>query len=41
MKKIDMVDLIENILPTTLGVNYDILEKEVLGPIELLPIQTR
>ncbi len=34
-----MVDLIENILPTTLGVNYDILEKEVLGPDpKLLPI---
>ena len=33
-ENIDMVDLIENILPTTLGVNYDILEKEVLGPIE-------
>ncbi|MDC5547674.1 ImmA/IrrE family metallo-endopeptidase, partial [Acinetobacter baumannii] len=33
-QNIDMVDLIENILPTKLGVNYDILEKEVLGPIE-------
>jgi hypothetical protein len=33
-ENIDMVDLIENILPTTFGVNYDILEKELLGPIE-------
>ncbi len=33
-ENIDIVDLIENILPTKLGVNYDILEKEVLGPIE-------
>lgn len=31
---IDMVYLIENFLPTTLGVNFDILEMSVLGPIE-------